>query len=260
MPALTWTERRVSRRAPSAPLNALNEVIKTLRKYGGSLYIADPGYCWVNSDATSQCVADSPVGYAQDLCRNYPATQSTSAAKPMLRYVNGKWSWEFDGAKNTLSTAIQSADTEGRTLIAAGSPAAAVTAGYMSMASSRLNGGVALYKEPTGVMSTLGADGAWRKVTVGGYVTNEAVIHSAIRDYKAGTLEGRKNTIAAPKLTGLAMDGNIAKPIHIGCVEGNSFFWGGRIFAVATAPTALTNADLLIIERYFSQLSGVILP
>ncbi|MCX7204751.1 MAG: hypothetical protein NT086_01945 [Proteobacteria bacterium] len=74
--------------APALSGQAL--IISILRKYGGSLYVADPNYCYINSDGTNQCAIDTPVGYVQDLCGSKSITQPTSSAKPILKKVPTK--------------------------------------------------------------------------------------------------------------------------------------------------------------------------
>lgn len=119
----------------------LDQSVAIVTSYGGSLWIADPLYCFTDAAGTIPCKNGDPVYRMNDLCGTMHATQPNLALRPYLRQIGGLWALEFlavgdfmdvsargstlIGVNYTILSGFQSFQTAGPATMFAGTDAGA---------------------------------------------------------------------------------------------------------------------------------------
>ncbi len=216
--------------------------------YGSSALSA--GYTAVNWVATAAQAYISLVGSATSGVQN---TYTQASVREVLEWT---WAWVFDGVDDILSTASLPAGIDETIMVCATSLTSAGTA-RAPIGKRNLNNGVFIRRESGGALNANAMTGSgFGTMTLESPHTN-FVPFVATAAAKTGASRGRLNGTQRATTTGTYA--GWAGPLGIGAEKGtdSGTQWNGNVFAAAYAPTALSDADLLIIEKAMAQLAGV---
>lgn len=232
------------------------QVIAMLDSVGGSLWVADPQYLALNSDGSGAVTDGGVVGYVRDLCAAARhMTQATTAAKPLINQVSGKWALQFDGVNDQLST----------TTLAASTAETIISAGKFDLGTVNRT---LISKRTTAEGMLIRKDNA--NVTRGFYGDGATIVNSTIKNPEdgeygiygvlssVGSVKGRLNGAEAFSASRAYVSASASLLLGNDPVSSSPF--SGLAPCVAYAPVALTDAQCLLIERYFGSLSGVTIP
>jgi len=226
------------------------QAIAILTRYGGSLWVADPAYVFTGSDGSGAASDGSDTGYVRDLCGNArPLTQATTAAKPKLRLLSGRWGFVFDGTDDLLATAaIAAASSE--TMVVAKLLDALPGTAAAAISKTGTNLGALLYSSSTSTtFMRIGTGSAFTYVTPT-TAAGVAVVQSGVF---AGSYRQRRNGIQVS--SGTVAYASATAILQVGGAAGQ--YGSQKIFAAAYAPAAIPDAELLIVERAMGALAGV---
>ena len=199
----------------------------------------------------------------KELVGAIPATQSTTAAKPILRQSGGRYSWQFDGVDDRLDlSAVPFQQADDHCVIAACVANAYNDAAIFCIRNTASTAGiVALLR-----VNTLGlVQGIWRNdassitrspsapTVVGIGVPFVACCRKSGSGYTA-----RRNGVASANETG-APGATTVNTATIGASVSTtaSNFVGGNIGPVIAIKGTVSDADLLTLERWVGSMSGV---
>lgn len=187
------------------------------------------------------------------------ATQATPANKPILRQSGGKYSWQFDGSNDSLSLSAPLFQMSDDHAVIASIAPDAINAFQVSAnpaANTATTARCAAIYTPTGsvVNATWTNDAATVfLVTAGTISVNEKAVVTASN--RSGSCKARKN------------GGNWSSSVtptgvftlntgHIGGGFGLAQYSGSMGATIAIKGT-VTDSDILVLERFIGQLSGV---
>lgn len=231
----------------------LTEVVAMLDSVGGSLWVADPQYLALNSDGSGAVTVGSAVGYMRDLCAAARhMTQATTAAKPLINQVGGKWAMQFDGVNDFLSTVSLPA-VAAETIVIAKTQTTKPEQFRATIAKLSGNTGFAIYADVTSTSGVVTGTGT-AQVYASGASINTGTATLTLR-VASGDRVVRENGYQVGVRSDLYTSTNAA--MALGASSGGSAFQLCDIYAAAYAPVALTDAQCLLVERYLASLSGV---
>jgi len=247
-------------------------VIAILRKYGTDAHVYLPGIGVINgltagnyldSAGVTPATVDNPVGLVLDANGTIDALQATTANKPILRNSGGSYSWQFDGTDSLALGSVPFQMADDHFVIVGASCSSYTVARTIFGISSTVNG--------TPLLATMSyqTDGAmrvtWRN-DAGGVVDinslaiplNETSIFTA---RKVGTSKSlRKNgvNVSAPNTTdlGTTFTLNTANIGYLLRTTATNYHLGSMYPQIIGKGT-ITDADLLILEKWVGSLSGV---
>ena len=87
--------------------SALDQSIAIVTSYGGSLWLADPRFCFTDLAGTIPSGNGDKVARMNDLCGSFHATQSDNSLRPALRNIGGLWALEFLETSTNLSVSAR---------------------------------------------------------------------------------------------------------------------------------------------------------
>jgi len=243
--------------------NAIDEAVGILQKYGGSLWVADPTYTFTGSDGTGAAGDGSDAGYVRDLCGNArPLTQATTGFKPKLRLVGGRWAWVFDGADDALYSSATTGASG--TLIAAFAPSRLAWQSILGTGGVQTSyPGVSLGLTVVGEFSMLSGNATIansRYITTSAVSVSKADVVTAKWQNSAPQVVLRRNgVVQSNRMTNYQTQSASSSGIFLGKLDQNwaTDRFSGNVFAAAYCPSALSDAELLIIEKAMAQLAGV---
>ncbi len=91
----------------------LDQSIAIITSYGGSLWIADPIFCFKDAAGLVPCQNGDQVYRMNDLCGTAHAIQSNQDLRPYLRLIGGVWALEFLAVGDFMDVAIRGASLSG---------------------------------------------------------------------------------------------------------------------------------------------------
>jgi len=177
------------------------------------------------------------------------ATQATTANKAILRLNSGKYSWQFDGSNDSLSLSAPLFQMSDDHCVIAGVNVS-VTALQNIFAES---GGGAVVNLKAG--SAYWRDDASNTINIsptGTYPLNTAFV-ATMRKFGTEFLVRRDGAYATTAYT--SMGSATLATATIGGASGQ--YLNGSIYPLIAIKGTVTDADLLTLERFVGQLSGV---
>ena len=250
----------------------------TIKRYvSGSMYYPYSGtggaaaptavgtYSWIHQAGTTDLYlySNSFSGDIDDVTvREIPgihATQATTANKPILRQSGGKYSWQFDGSNDSLSLSAplfqMSDDHAVITSIAPDAINAFQVSANPAANTATSARCAAIYTPPGSVVNATWTNDAATVflVTAGTISVNEKAVITASN--RSGSCKARKNGgnwSSAVTPTGVFT----LNTGQIGSGFGLAQYSGSMGASIAIKGT-VTDADLLTLERFVGQLSGV---
>lgn len=240
------------------PVSLMDEALAVVTKYGGSLWIPSLTRNYINSDGTGEVSIDSPIGFVKDLSGSHDLIQATTASKPMLRNVNGKLAWEFDGVNDSLTgAAFNVLPTE--TLACAVSYHGALSGAENMFISHRVAKGLALYKNTSGKFEFITRNGA---DTNSFYTTGGNAMLVDIPNVASASISATRNIlrINTTQVQSQARDGAVpteSAGLFVGVASGNTRYSDCSIYGLFFAPAEIPTQELLVVEKYLASLSGV---
>ncbi len=186
------------------------------------------------------------------------ATQATTANKPILRQSAGKYSWQFDGSNDSLSLSAPLFQMSDDHAVIAGFNQATAANGYVfsqnNTAATTLVGAISVTSG--GNARALWADDAATTAFITGSipVTGLNKVVSAIKRTNAKKL--RVNGVQDGATDNTVMGGTTLNTASIGSYTTAGNFQGS-IYPVIAIKGTVSDADLLTLERWVGQLSGV---
>jgi len=186
------------------------------------------------------------------------ATQATTANKPILRQSGGRYAWQFDGSNDYLSLSAPLFQMSDDHAVIAGFNQATAANGYVfsqnNTAATTLVGAIAVTSG--GNARALWADDAATTAFITGSipVTGLNKVVSAIKRTNAKKL--RVNGVQDGATDNTVMGGTTLNTASIGSYTTAGNFQGS-IYPVIAIKGTVSDADLLTLERFVGQLSGV---
>lgn len=180
--------------------------------------------------------------------------------------VNGHAPADYDGANDRMETAAQGDDlwtlTDGTTVALINADALAADAGA---GAPYANAAIVTLSGAGFCMMGVSADGLRCAVNNGGYVEPTAVPFStgswvmAVMRWGSGTL-GQSINLGTEETVGVAGPGALdTYTVLTGCNFNAGVFFDGKVLEIMTAPTRLSDANLLSIKSYFNSRYGLAL-
>lgn len=241
------------------------EVKAIIAKYAASVYL--PGVLNYNADTGFvPAVNDGVVGYVGDgkTASPFPATQSTAGFRPQLKSNGRPYYWLFDGSDDRLALSgpvFQMSDDHFVVACAKSLFGAVGTQTIFGGSSTAATNPLVpqVFFSTTGVLSVQWRDDAGAVSTcspAAGIAAGESAVLS-------GTKVG--NTKKARKNGGTwAIDATVmgATTINAATISGSTRTtyvnpFNGNIYGVIAGKGAITDAELLVLERYLGSLGGV---
>jgi hypothetical protein len=242
------------------------QVAVILAKYGTDAHVYLPGIGvnyrltpgnYLDSAGTTAATVDNPVGKVDDAAGAIDATQATTANKPILRYSSGRYSWQFDGTDSLALGSVPFQMADDHCVIAGANPADATTnkrlflvggatatpiVAMVYFAGASLLG---FWRDDAGVTSSVSTT----------YLSNTPIVVSLRKIGNAKSLKkngisiGTNSTVLG--ITTLTAS-NIGVSTH-GVIEP----YKGDSYPIIAIKGTVTDADLLILEKWVGSLSGV---
>lgn len=191
-----------------------------------------------------------------------PLTQATTSFKPKLRLVGGRWAWVFDG----VDDALYSSATTGAsgTLIAAFATSRLAWQSVLGTGGVQTSyPGVSLGLTHVGEFSMLSGNATIansRYITTSAVSVSKADVVTAKWQNSAPQVVLRRNgVVQSNRMTNYQTQSASSSGIFLGKLDPNwaTDRFSGNVFAAAYCPSALSDAELLIIEKAMAQLAGV---
>jgi hypothetical protein len=240
-----------------------------LASYGTDAHIYLPGIGalngytlgnWLDSGGTTPATVDNPVGLVQDAIGTIHVSQGTTANKPILRKPSNNYYWEFDGVNDSLASAsapFQMADDH---CVILGVSRAAVTAEKhpVGVGSSGSTTPIAAFivHWGSGYISVY-----WRDDASTLYIAQSGATYSAGQVRVVSARKSGNNKVCRVDGVGGSVNStpvgatSAFDKLMIGATHTGSF--GGNIYPVIAIKGDISDANLLILERWVGSLSGV---
>lgn len=186
------------------------------------------------------------------------ATQATTANKPILRLNSGKYSWQFDGSNDSLSLSAPLFQMSDDHAVIAGFNAAALSKYVFSQG----NSGTAaqcgsLRVDGSGFPGAVWIDDAAANTLLSGSASclGSNIVAAAVKIGNAKRL--RVNGVQSGATNNTVLGTTTLNSYSMGSLNGSSGNFQGLISPVITIKGSVTDSDLLTLERWVGQLSGV---
>ena len=246
------------RPVPTAPLEDPDAAIAALFSGGevGAWYDpSDSSTVWQDAAGTTPATVGDPVGRIDDKSGNgNHATQTTSAARPVLQSSGGLYYLDFDGVDDYLTTATFASGAQAQPNTIALAAELATTANVMHVDSEFGGlGGRHLYYN-------IGAD-----LTL---YTNTGVTYAGANDGSASTwvalFDGvskylRKNGIVQSPTSGTTVGTNTWSGITMGSRNTGAQNSSSNFYSFVGVNRTLTAGEIADLETYLAAKSGVTL-
>lgn len=240
-----------------------------LAAYGTDAHIYLPGIGtlngytmgnWLDSGGTTPATVDNPVGLVQDAIGSIHVSQGTTANKPILRKPANNYYWEFDGTNDNLASTnapFQQADDQ--CVIAGASRPTTVGEKYIvsvrRQASTNPIAAV-LTMNSGGIVRALWRNDAGTLISVypdASFVAGTPLVVSArkVGDNKVCRVNGVAGAVNSTPI-GATSTFDL---MYVGDLSGANYF-DGRIYPIIAIKGTVSDADLLILERWVGTLTG----
>lgn len=238
-----------------------------LAAYGTDAHIYLPGVGALNgytlgnyldSGGTTPATVDNPVGLVQDAIGSIHVSQGTTASKPILRKPSNNYYWEFDGTNDSLVYAAPPW---------AASDNYCVTIGTSLYSAAYNHRPFSIYSStnanPLGMLITLSTTGSvdafWRDnsatlsiVNGGTYSLGVPLVISA---RKVGNNKVcRVNGVSGATNTTPIGASDALDRMNFGA--WNNIYFHGEIYPTIAIKGTVSDANLLILERWVGSLTG----
>jgi len=187
------------------------------------------------------------------------ARQATTANKPILRLNSGKYSWQFDGSNDYLSLGAPLFQMSDDHCVIAGANCTDASAERDLLLPGYVAGTWVsyLYVELTTgklVASWSGTGLATLKTASSIVGSNFVASARAVGNTRIGRLNGVQFGANTSSITASAFT-----TAYIGSYNAGTFPFVGSIYPVIAIKGTVSDADLLTLERFVGQLSGVLI-
>lgn len=245
------------------------DAMNVLAKYAPNAHLWIPGVGvvngidvgnWLETSGGVQAMPDYPVARVDDCLGTYGATQSSLANRPILRESPHRW--QFDGVNDSLSLPLAPFNLADDFCVIAGAALNSTGASKAIYGQSNLSnhavpellfdgqGRVGVYAMGGG--ATLSSFGGPSNVGAGPIV-------ASMRNIDRNVVVRRNGTQAA----GIQLSGTYGLPLtaSIGAFPSltTSRFLDGEIYPVIVIKGTVTDQDLITLERFAAECSGVTL-
>jgi len=186
------------------------------------------------------------------------ATKATTANKPILRQSGGKYSWQFDGVNDSLSLSAPLFQMSDDHCVIAGFKADAANKYIFSQShSGTATQCCSLRVDASGYPGAVWIDDASANAlpTATTSCIGLNTVATAIKIGNAKRL--RVNGVQAGATNNTALGVGTTNSYSIGCLNVSSGNFQGSIYPVIAIKGTVSDADLLTLERFVGQLSGV---
>jgi len=186
------------------------------------------------------------------------ARQATTANKPILRLNSGKYSWQFDGSNDYLSLGAPLFQMSDDHCVIAGFKADAANKYIFSQShSGTATQCCSLRVDASGYPGAVWIDDAPANAlpTATTSCIGLNTVATAIKIGNAKRL--RVNGVQAGATNNTALGVGTTNSYSIGCLNVSSCNFQGSIYPVIAIKGTVSDADLLTLERFVGQLSGV---
>lgn len=250
--------------------------VAILASYGTDAHIYLPGIGafdgytlgnWLDSGGTTPATVDNPVGLVQDAIGTIHASQGTTANKPILRKPSNNYYWEFDGVNDSLalsSMPFQQADDRcvivgfnaGGTGLRGMYFVGDTTGWSFVMYLAVLAGGqvISYYRDDAHTLATV--TGSSLRNGLDTVASARVVSGSRILRVNGVAEGGTNSTVLGATVLNLSSIGN--NP-----AGATSAFLQGNIYPIIAIKGTISDANLLILERWVGSLTGptgVVIP
>jgi len=236
--------------------NSIQTVITTPGTYQ---YVVKPtagSYFYLDAPAATTATVSS-VSIKQ--IPGIHATQATTANKPILRQSAGRYSWQFDGVNDSLSLSDPLFQMSDDHCVIAGANCTTSSAATIAQIAGK----------------NTGPQAAGLSYAAGGFITatwsDDAALNKSIADpasrlnsnnvataIKIGNNKRlRVNGVQIGAVESTAMGVATFNTGSIGCATWANNYMQGSIYPVIAIKGTVSDADLLTLERFVGQLSGV---
>lgn len=251
--------------------------VAILASYGTDAHIYLPGIGTLNgytlgnyldSGGVTPATVDNPVGLVQDAIGSIHVSQGTTASKPILRKPSNNYYWEFDGSNDTLvagSAPFQMADDQcvivGTSMLNVGVeryPFVVRNAGNTNpwacclalTASSPIQ---SYWRDDSGTLFTANSGST--------YIANTPIVASArkVGNNKVCRVNGVSGGVN-PTAIGATATLDMTR---LGSFTDVTYLYNGAIYTTIAIKGTVSDADLLILERWVGSLTGptgVVIP
>lgn len=181
-------------------------------------------------------------------------TQHTFTQASVREVLEWTWAWVFDGTDDLLATVSQPAVTGESFIIAGRIATPTVSPGQPLMAKRTGNDGSMIRRESTGITAAhvVEAGGTFKSATLRSPdvdLSRHVYAQKVTASLNVARLDGVQSGQIA------CTPNPVATAVQVGAALTNRL--NGEIYAAAYCPTALTDAEMLIIERAQAQLGGI---
>lgn len=248
--------------------NRLALVRAILSAFSGSLYVPSPSSCFTDTAGTTPCAVDQQVARINDLIGANHAAQATAASRPKFRKGTvvggvsdgvGPYWLDFDGVDDRLvltSLPFQMADSG---FMGGAVNCLSVTTNRPVIALSGATNTPAIrlmYYATTAQISALHRDDAANtaaSVAVGGVGVTQVV-----SSRKSGEMAyARVNGVQSAGISTAALGATTLTTAELGGATGGLIYLRGAGYGWYTGKGAISDAQLLTIEKYLGSLAGL---
>lgn len=241
-----------------------------LASYGTDAHIYLPGIGalngytlgnWLDSGGTTPATVDNPVGLVQDAIGTIHVSQGTTANKPILRKPSNNYYWEFDGTNDNLSNvgAAPFQQTDDQCVIAGASRPTTVGEKYIFSVRRQASANpiaTVLTMNSGGVIRALWRNDAGTLISVypgASFIENTPLVVSArkVGNNKVCRVNGVAGAVESTAI-GATSTFDL---VYVGDLSGTNYF-DGHIYPIITIKGTISDANLLILERWVGSLTG----
>jgi hypothetical protein len=242
----------------------LASALSLLRAKGGSLYLAGPANREASdgSGTAPDGIGTDPIGYVLDLASGTnKAVQPTTAAKPLLQFVAGKWLWQFDGVDDRLLAPASIGQANGNLICVSFKRLSAATGRMLTLGATGASNEffISFAGAATAQCAVVTSGATSRYANVQACAAGDTLVFTAWLN--GGQLITRTGGVQREAVThGLTLAGS-ANQLSINANRlGSSATTNTQMFAVVASSGVTTLAEVQQIERAVAQAAGVTLP
>lgn len=247
-------------------MTIIQKAIGILRKYGTNAHIFIPGVGtlsgitagnYLDSAGTTAASVDNPVGLVVDPFGSVNATQATTSAKPILRLNSGKYSWQFDGSNDSLSLSAPLFQMSDDHCVIAGVNTLHTNDYILNFGSGAASQHIAALYMSGSVLAAAWVDDAATVASVSESSASLGVSKVACAVKIGNAKRLRVNGVQQGATNNTVLGVTTVSTGFIGGFKSGSLPFSGSLYPVIAIKGTVTDSDLLTLERFVGQLSGV---